>query len=187
MTAPRTCRACGADLPADIRWCSRCYEPAGEFSPRAPIHRGDFVDRPIHERGNVPRWSRWEKSATTFGPWGRIVATALLFSTLLPALAYNGFVYAITFPVLATVVLREIWAKGWVVPQEPGEEPVAQPPAAPPAPADTEPISAIRVIRWTLGVIVVAAFAYGPVEVKAAVMGLAAIALLVWFWTAFDS
>jgi hypothetical protein len=41
------------------------------------------------------------------------------------------------------------------------------------------------VIRWTVGVIAVAAFAYGPIEVKAGVMGLSATALLVWFWTAF--
>jgi hypothetical protein len=109
-----------------------------------------------------------------------------LVSTLLPALAFKGIVYVITFPVFAAVVLREIWAKGWVVPDEPDATPIAQPSPAVPAPADPEPISAIRVIRWTLGVIVVAAFAYGPVEVKAAVMGLAAIALLVWFWTAFD-
>ena len=78
------------------------------------------------------------------------------------------------------------FGRNWVVPEEPGEKSVAQPPTAPPAPADPEPISAIRVIRWTLGVIAVAAFAYGPVEVKAGVMGLAAIALLVWSWTAFD-
>jgi hypothetical protein len=30
-------------------------------------------------------------------------------------------------------------------------------------------------------------FAYGPIEVKASMIGFAAIALLVWFWTAFDS
>ncbi len=187
MTAPRTCRGCGADLPADVRWCTRCYEPAREYAPRAPIHRGDFVDRPIHERGNVPRWSRWEESATTFGPWGRIVTTVLVVSTLLPALAFKGIVYVIAFPVFAAVVLREIWAKGWVVPDEPGEKPVAQPPPSRPEPADPDPISAIRVTRWALGVIAVAAFAYGPVEVKAAMMGLSEIALLVWFWTAFDS
>jgi hypothetical protein len=29
-------------------------------------------------------------------------------------------------------------------------------------------------------------FASGPIEVKAAVVGFAAIWLLVWFWTAFD-
>jgi hypothetical protein len=105
MPPPRTCRACGADLPTDVRWCSRCYEPVREFSPRAPIHRGDFVDRPIHERANVPRWSRWEESATTSGPWGRLVATVLLVSTLLPALAFKGIVYVITFPVFAAAVL----------------------------------------------------------------------------------
>jgi hypothetical protein len=140
--------------------------PAGGDPP------GDVVDRPIHERGNGPRWSRWEKSATTFGLWRRIVATALLVSTLLPALAFRGIVYVITFSVFAAVVLREIWAKGWVVPDEPdSKKSVAQPPAVPPAPAFPEPIWASRVIRWTLGVIAVAAFAYGPVEVKAAVVG----------------
>jgi hypothetical protein len=107
-------------------------------------------------------------------------------ATLLPALAFKGIVYVIAFPVFAAVVLWEIWAKGWVVPEEPGDRPVEQPPEAPPPPVDPEPISAIRVIRWTLGVIAASAFAYGPIEVKAAVMGLAAIALLVWLWTAFD-
>jgi hypothetical protein len=114
------------------------------------------------------------------------VATVLVVSTLLPALAFKGIVYVITFPVFAAVVLREVWAKGWVAPDETGAKPVEQPPTVPHAPADPEPIPPIRVIRWTTGVIGVAAFAYSPVEVKAGVMGLAAIALLLWFWTAFD-
>jgi hypothetical protein len=42
-------------------------------------------------------------------------------------------------------------------------------------------------MRWTIGVIAVAALAYGPIQAKAAVMGLAAIAQLVWFWTAFEA
>jgi hypothetical protein len=42
-------------------------------------------------------------------------------------------------------------------------------------------------MRWTVGIAAVVAFAYGPVEAKTSVIGFAAIALLVWFWTAFDS
>ena len=68
MTASRTCHACGAELPRDIRWCARCFEPVRELSPRARLHDGDFVGRPIHERGKVPRWTRWEQTATTFSP-----------------------------------------------------------------------------------------------------------------------
>jgi len=172
----------------DIRWCTHCYEPVRELSQRAPIHDGDFVDRPIHERGRIPRWSRWEKTATTFGPWGRIAATVLLFATLLPAIAFNGFVYAICFPVAATVLLREIWAKGWFVPQDPREAPVATMPD--PAAAEgprPQPIAMTRVLRWGGAIVGLVAFAYGPVEVKVSVIGLAAIALLAWFWTAFDS
>jgi ribosomal protein L40E len=187
MTAPRVCRTCGADLPPDIRWCTRCYEPVRELSPRAPIHDGDFVDRPVHERGAIPRWSRWEKTATTFGPWGRIGATVLVFATLLPAIAFNGFVYAICFPVAATVLLREIWAKGWFVPEEPREAPTATIPD--PEPVDgsrPQPFAVTRFLRWGVAGVGLVAFAYGPIEVKAAVVGFAAISLLVWFWTAFD-
>jgi hypothetical protein len=81
------------------------------------------VGAPVHERGNIPRWTRWEKTATTFGPWGRIVVTALLFLTLVPALSLKGIVYLVTFPFFAVVVLREIWAKGWFVPDDPATRP----------------------------------------------------------------
>ena len=48
MTAPRTCRACGAPLAGNVRWCLRCYEPARELTPRASVWEpGTFVDAPI--------------------------------------------------------------------------------------------------------------------------------------------
>ena len=188
MTASRTCASCGADLPSDIRWCTQCYEPVRELSPRPPLHQGEFVGPPVHERGEIPRWSRWKATATTFGPWGRIIATALVFATLLPAFAFNGFVYAITFPVLATVLLREIWAKGWYVPETRSSE--AEPTDAKHTPPPTESVrrsfTVTRAIRWTLGIAGAVAFAYGPVEVKAAVVGFAGIALVIWLWTSFD-
>jgi hypothetical protein len=172
-------------LERNIRWCTRCFVPVRELTPRPALHDRDFVGTPIHERGNVPRWSRWEKTATTFGPRGRIVATSLLFLTLVPALSTNALVYLVTFPFVAVVMLREIWAKGWFVPDDPAEGPRA--PSEPEPGLEPEPISARKVLRWAIAVGAVVAFACGPIEVKASVIGFAAIALLVWFWTAFDS
>ncbi len=74
MPASRNCTRCGATLSATLRWCGQCYEPVREFTPRAPIHRGDFVDAP-RVTSNL---SRWQASETTFGPVGRVVATAFL-------------------------------------------------------------------------------------------------------------
>src|SRR6266571_5369763 len=83
----------------DLPWCPQCYEPIKQFAVRAPLHHGDFVGSPIPTGGHIPHWSRWEKSATTFGPVGRVVATMLLFATLLPAITSGGFMYLITFPI----------------------------------------------------------------------------------------
>jgi hypothetical protein len=169
----------------DIRWCTRCFEPVRELTPRPALHEGDFVGTPVHERCNIPRWSRWEKTATTFGPRGRIATTALLFLTLIPALSTNALVYLVTFPFFAALMLREIWAKGWFLPHDP----MAAAPASSrhePGPKP-EPIGVRAVMRWTVDIAAVVAFAYGPAEVKASAIGFAAIALLVWFWSAFES
>jgi hypothetical protein len=187
MTASRNCRNCGADLSPDIRWCTTCYEPSRELSPRAAVHDGDFVGSPIHEGGQIPRWTRWASTATTFGPWGRVGATALVFATLIPAIAFNGFIYAITFPVLAAVLLRGIWAKGWYVPETEStkQEPAhAEPQRA--APAAPEPITPRRIVRWAIVLTASIAFAYGNAGIKAAVVSFAIVALLVWLWTGFD-
>jgi hypothetical protein len=176
----------GADLSPDVRWCTRCYEPVRELSPRPAIHVGDFVGSPIHEVGNIPRWSRWEATATTFGPIGRIVATAIVFLTLIPGLAFNGIVYPIVFPIIATVLLREIWAKAWYVPdtaQPSGGRTHADPS---PAPFQPEPITNRRLLRWRLVLLGSVAFAYGNAGIKAGVVCFATIALLVWLWTNFD-
>ena len=132
--------------------------------------------------GHVPHWSRWEKSATTFGPTGRVVATVILLSTLLPAISYGNIVFVLTFP--AAVVLNAIWAKGWVVPDEPDLPPLpvdAPPPAEPLTPA----MRAWRIAIWTLGLGALLLFAYGPVPAKAAVLALAAIAFPWWFFRGF--
>ena len=116
MTAPRTCRACGAPLHGDVRWCLRCYEPARELTPRAAVWApGKFVDNPIHSSGPVPHWSRWEKTATTFGPVGRVIATVVAVLWVLGAAGGSPLTLIFVLPVVG-VGLRAIWAKGWVVP-----------------------------------------------------------------------
>jgi hypothetical protein len=100
-----------------VRWCTQCHEPVRELTPRERVWRdGEFVDQPVHTGGAVPHWSRWEGTATTLGPWGRIVLTIALLATLPLAGVFGMFMYVIWFPVIAVVGLRGIWAKGWVVP-----------------------------------------------------------------------
>jgi hypothetical protein len=134
---------------------------------------------------HIPHWSRWEKSATTFGPAGRVVATVMLLSTLLPAISYGNIVFVLTFPVAAAVVLNAIWAKGWVVPDEPDLPPL--PVDEPPHPAEplTAAMRAWRIATWMLGLGALLLFAYGPVPAKAVVLALAAIALPWWFFRGF--
>src|SRR6478752_5546004 len=184
MPAPRSCRNCGKPLVPDLRWCPACYEPAREFAPRAPLHHGDFVGSPIPTSGHVPHWSRWEKSATTFGPTARVVTTLILLSTLLPAISYANIVYVLTFPVAAAVVLKAIWAKGWVVPDEPDLSPLPVDEPLPPEPLTTA-MRTWRIATWTLGLGALLLFAYGPVPAKAAVLALPAIVLPWWFFRRF--
>jgi hypothetical protein len=185
MPSPRTCRKCDKSLLPDLPWCPACYEPVRQFAARAPLHHGDFVGSPIPTSGHVPHWSRWEKSATTFGPTGRVIATVILLSMLLPAISYGNIVFVLTFPVAAAVVLNAIWAKGWVVPDEPDLPPLpVDEPPYPPEPL-TGAMRAWRIATWTLGLGALLLFAYGPVPAKAAVLALAAIGFPWWFFRGF--
>lgn len=185
MPSPRTCRNCGKPLLPDLPWCPQCYEPVREFAPRAPLHHGDFVGSPIPTSGHIPHWSRWEKSATTFGPTGRVVATVILFVTLLPAISYGGLIYAITFPMVATVVLRAVWAKGWVVPDEPDLPPRLVTDATDLPEPLTREEQVRRIVGWTLGLGSFLVFAYGPVPAKAVILALAAIVFPWWFFRVY--
>jgi hypothetical protein len=116
MTAPRVCRSCGAALHGNVRWCLRCYAPSRELTPRPPTWAADgFVDAPIHTGGTVPHWSRWEKSATTLGPVGRVTTTIAAVVWLLGA-AFNSPVTLVFVLPVVSVAVHAIWAKGWVVP-----------------------------------------------------------------------
>ena len=187
MPAARACRACGTRLPADVRWCGLCHAPVREFTPRMPLHQGDFVGMPTATGGYRPHWSRWDRSPTTFGPAGRIVATLLFLATLPLALQAGNFMYLFVFPVVAVVVLGGIWAPGWIVPGEIELPPVPEAFRIEPAP---EPLPAtamvvFRVVAWTVGVGALLVFAYGPTQAKAAVLALTVLGGLYAFFRGF--
>jgi hypothetical protein len=97
----------------------RCYEPNRELTPRAPIWRnGEFVDVPIVTKGPVPHRSRWEKSPTTFGPVGRVVCTVVAMLFLASATLRSPLQLVFLVPI-AVIVLRGVWARGWVTPDDP--------------------------------------------------------------------
>lgn len=110
MPAGRTCARCGAALASDVRWCLRCHEPVREFTPRARLYHGDVSSAPVHDRPT----SRWAASATTFGPVGRLVITAVLLGfgvanlVVLGATPF-GLWFLLGFAILASFVLRSTW------------------------------------------------------------------------------
>ena len=116
VTASRTCRACGAELPGAVRWCGQCHAPVRELTPREPVWReGEFVDQPIHTGDAVPHWSRWEKSATTFGPVGRIAITAIGALWVCGAAVQSPITLVFVLP-LVVLLIRSVWQRGWVIP-----------------------------------------------------------------------
>jgi hypothetical protein len=99
------------------------------------MHIGPHVvGAPVASGGNAPHWSRWEKSATTFGPAGRIALTAGFFASVLVAGSSGLIVYVLLSPLLGWVLLPAIWAKGWVVPGEPDTQPLPEKPRVEPPP-----------------------------------------------------
>jgi len=118
-----------ADLPSDVRWCLRCYEPARELTPRGPVWAsGEFVDTPIVTKGPVPHWSRWEKSATTFGPAGRIAITVVALLWFVSAVTQSPITTIFVLP-LVTLLIRDVWRPGWVIP--PGQAAATSPRPSP--------------------------------------------------------
>lgn len=102
-------------------WCSQCYakfeqppeaanEPAQAFDP---FRKADAIDKPLNAR-----YSRWAKSETTFGPFGRIVASLSLLIPL--AFFVNSGMFGVVgiimwIFVVMPMALRSIWKRGLVV------------------------------------------------------------------------
>jgi hypothetical protein len=117
------------------------------------------------------------------------VATVLVFLSLPLALSSGMVLYLLSFPLVAIAVLGSVWAKGWVVPDEP-DLPALQSPARQDPPPEVPLTNAQLVWRatwWTLVVGGCAAFAYGPIPLKAAVLALGTLIGLYAFWRGFLS
>jgi hypothetical protein len=189
MPAGRTCRACGAPLGGDVRWCLRCYAPAYAYSPRAPLHRGDFVDTLRPSGPDVPHWSRWEKGATSFGPVGRVVATLVVAACIVSSLMSAFFIGALGALLAGSILLRDIWKRDWIVPGEPtlaplpDRPPVERAEEAPPAVAHI----VFRCMTWAAVIALSIAFAYGPITAKAIAMALGTLLAFAWFVRSFLS
>jgi hypothetical protein len=143
------------------------------LSPRPGLHRGDFVDR----NTGVEYRSRWQKSAATFGPLGRVAWSALVVGGLMWAFFAVFFVAWFCLLGVGIVVLRDIWQPGRVLPARPRPAFVANPDRASQDSSEREsqvPLPrAVIVFRSLLavsGLAAILAFDQGSLETKAAVV-----------------
>ena len=113
MPASRNCTKCGTALPGAVRWCGQCYEPVRGFTPRASLHRGDFVG----EARPVVRMTRRGGDETSFGLVGRLTITIVLASMLLALFAFTiatglTFLYptaVVPGALVCAWILKETW------------------------------------------------------------------------------
>jgi hypothetical protein len=199
MPAPRNCRACGAALPADVRWCLRCYAPATEFAPRARLHPDGVAGTPRP----TELTSRTKASATTWGPAGRIAVTVVLGLVTLQnvvMMTTNGLGFALIWgltvflgwTVFVVIALRQVWKAVPVddafVPPKFRVKDVWRAGVAPAEGDAPRLTNAMIVWRIVVGIALLAAFVAfrtGPNAVKAAVMATAAVVGLYAFIRGF--
>ena len=112
------CAACGAALAAGAAWCGQCFARVEAAPP--PAAPTGFRPAGTQPREVLTRPTRWEKTPTTFGPMGRLVAT---FGVLVPLLVMivGGFVdifawggAAFYAAVIVPWAMRDIWREGRV-------------------------------------------------------------------------
>ena len=86
-----------------MAWCGQCFAPVGApVVPPAPV---------AQEQRHLPTYTRWRKTATTFGPVGRVLWT--LMALLLIALCvFSQDPFAVVAAlVVAFAVLRSVWKR----------------------------------------------------------------------------
>lgn len=140
------CAACGAGLSPDAAWCGQCYArvpaavggtatatvpsgvpdrfpgsaPAPTVPDRFPTAPGPAASPTPSAAAPAYRYTRWRKTATTFGPIGRVVCTLALvlpFGFLLAfgLLTIDPFVLggaAVWGGVIMPWGLRDTWRAG---------------------------------------------------------------------------
>jgi hypothetical protein len=178
-----------------------CKEPVHELTPRDAVHDPAPPAEPVRrirlvapdERADG-HFSRWEAGPTSFGPAGRLAITVLVGVWLLWCVSNNFIILCLPLGFGGGVVLRDVWKRTWI-PAGSGEDapssdtaeigarPMDREPC--PAPVPVEIPTATKVAWVCLGVVGLAAclgFAFGSVEVKAAILMAASLsALALWY------
>jgi hypothetical protein len=178
-----------------------CKEPVRELTPRDGVHDPAPPAEPVRrirlvapdERADG-HYSRWEAGPTSFGPAGRLAITVLVGVWLLWCFSNNFVILCLPLGFVAGVVLRDVWKRTWI-PAGSGED--GAPPTGTaetgsrpdretrPAPVPIEIPTATKVAWACLGVVGLAAclgFAFGSVEMKAAILMAASLsALALWY------
>jgi hypothetical protein len=109
-----TCSECGARAPAEAAWCGQCmrrFDAPPEPEPQE-FHRQVPIPTPVPARV----YSRWRKSATSFGPVGRLLWTlGVLLIAGLCVFSSDPIAIAGWCLIGAPLILRSVWAKSRVV------------------------------------------------------------------------
>jgi hypothetical protein len=133
MTAPRECRACGAPLAPEVRWCLRCYAPVLQLTPRERQLPGlpeveeppPWANRsPLRDPdARPPTYSRWRAGPTTFGPVGRLTLTLVVLLVFpwdaLVSLNPLRLWFMLGYTIFGTYVLRHTWRRERVMVERP--------------------------------------------------------------------
>jgi hypothetical protein len=187
-----------------VRWCGQCAEHVREFSARPPLHTGDYVAHLTATGPQEPHFSRWEASATTFGPIGRVAISLGIIAFLVSAGFWLFFLLWIPLAIASVVVLRDVWKPGWVVPDAGSEDerdadrehPSPIPPGIPGVARSVESdaprsgrVDAAAVRGWILAGAAVAALVgaltFGSVQIQAAAISVATLVGLYAFFRSF--
>lgn len=103
-----SCPSCGATARADATWCAQCHARFVPVAELPAVRR--FVPETSARADQVH--SRWSKSATSFGPVGRVSWTAgVVVVAAGTVFSGNPFSIAVWCLVVAPVVLRSVWAR----------------------------------------------------------------------------
>ena len=155
MTAPRLCRRCGARLWPDVMWCTQCYEPVRQLTPRerqlptppdlqpvdpATIRRDHAFVRPHRQV-----YSRVRSGPTTLGLWGRVTCTAIvLFFLPWGPFTFVTVLYLVAYMPIAAILLATIWRRDVIGPIETSAVAHA-----------VSTLATIRVCAWAVGIALV--------------------------------
>jgi hypothetical protein len=179
-----------------------CKERVREFASREAIHDPAPPAGPERrirlvapDERSDGQFSRWEAGPTSFGPVGRLTITVLVVAWLVWCATNNFIILCLPIGIAGGVVLRDVWKRTWIPSgsggqgtpgssaPDTGQRAAGREPR--PAPAPIEIPTRTKVAWVCFGVVGLAAclgFAYGGVEVKAAVLMAASLsALALWY------